>query len=136
MPLRYGRSFTKYSGLRSSSIICPRVYSFSLNGPVPTQRWRSSASGTWAGYTGEYPDASIRINEGWGRLSRKITVWASGASMASTLAYQSFRGLKRSLAGASLASRTTSKVYLTSAEENGFPSCHFTFLRRKRTRLR
>src|SRR5437870_6454704 len=62
MPSRYGRSFTKYSGLRSSSIICPRVYSFSLNGPVPTQRWRSSASGTWAGYTGEYPDASIRIN--------------------------------------------------------------------------
>src|SRR2546422_5422226 len=60
MPSRYGRSFTKYSGLRSSSTICPRVYSFSLNGPVPTQRWRSSASGTWAGYTGEYPDASIR----------------------------------------------------------------------------
>src|SRR5438046_3789372 len=89
MPSRYGRSFTKYSGLRSSSTICPRVYSFSLNGPVPTQRWRSSASGTWAGYTTEYPDASIRINEGWGRLSRKITVWASGASMASTLAYRS-----------------------------------------------
>ena len=78
----------------------------------------------------------MRMSDGWGRLRRKITVCASGASMASTLAYHSLRGLSRSLAGASLASRTTSKVYLTSAEDNGLPSCHFTFLRRKKTRFR
>ena len=74
--------------------------------------------------------------EGWGRLSRKTTVCGSGASIASTLAYQSLRGLRRSLAGASGASRTTSKVYLTSRAVKGWPSCHFTFFLRKKTRLR
>ena len=53
-------------------------------------------------------------SEGCGRLRRNTTVCGSGASMASTLAYHSLRGFSRSLAGASAASRTTSKVYLTS----------------------
>ncbi len=75
-------------------------------------------------------------SEGWGRLSRKTTVWGSGASIASTLSYQSLRALSRSLAGASGASRTTSNVYLTSRDVKGWPSCHFTFFRRKKTRLR
>src|SRR3972149_3760598 len=74
--------------------------------------------------------------EGWGRLRWKTTVWGSGASMLATLAYQSLRGLILSLACASLASRTMSKVYLTSLEVNGWPSCHLTFFRRKKTRFR
>ena len=52
-----------------------------------------------------------------------------------TLAHHSVRALSRNLAGASGASRATSKVYLTSAEVKGLPSCHFTFLRRKNTRF-
>jgi hypothetical protein len=75
-------------------------------------------------------------SEGCGRFSRNTTVEASGVSIASTLPYHSFRGLRRSLAGASLASRTTSNVNLTSFEVKGWPSCHFTSLRRKKTRLR
>ena len=75
-------------------------------------------------------------SEGCGRLSRKTTVWGSGASIASTLAYHSFRGLIRSLAGASSASRTTSKVNFTSFEVKGCPSCHLTSFRRKNTRFR
>src|SRR5439155_892853 len=63
-------------------------------------------------------------------------VCVSGASMASTFAYQSFRGLMRSFAGASAVSRSMSKVTLTSREVNGWPSCHFTPLRRKNTRFR
>ena len=78
----------------------------------------------------------MRRNDGWGRLSLNTTVWASGASMPSTLAYQSLRALSLNLAGASGASRTTSKVYLTSREVKGRPSCHFTFFFRKKTRLR
>ena len=78
----------------------------------------------------------MRRKEGWGRLSRNTTVCGSGASMASTLAYQSLRGLRRSLAGACAASRTTSKVYLTSREVKGWPSCQRTFFLRKKTRLR
>jgi hypothetical protein len=65
-----------------------------------------------------------------------MTVCASGASMLATFAYQSLRGLMRSLAGASAASRTMSKVCFTSFEVNGLPSCHLTSLRRKKTRLR
>ena len=75
-------------------------------------------------------------SDGCGRLSRNTTVWGSGASMASTLAHQSFRGLRRNFTGASGASRATSKVYFTSREVSGLPSCHFTFFRRKKTRLR
>ena len=75
-------------------------------------------------------------SDGCGRLSRKTTVWGSAASMASTFAYQSLRGLMRSLAAASGASRSMSKVYLTSFDVNGWPSCHFTSLRRKKTRFR
>ena len=75
-------------------------------------------------------------SDGWGRLSRKMTVCASGASIASTFAYQSLRGLRRNLAGASGASRTTSNVYLTSFEVKGLPSCHLTFFLRKKTRFR
>ena len=75
-------------------------------------------------------------SEGWGRCSRKMTVNGSGVSVASTLAYHSLRGDRRSRAGASAASRTTSKVYFTSFAVNGWPSCHFTPLRRKKTRLR
>ncbi len=56
--------------------------------------------------------------------------------MASMLAYQSLRGFRRSLAGASGASRTMSNVNLTSFEVNGWPSCHLTPFRRKNTRLR
>src|SRR6059036_3885542 len=74
-------------------------------------------------------------SEGCGRFRRNTTVCASGASTASTLAYQSLRGLIRSLAGASGASRSTSNVNLTSFEVKGFPSCHFTSLRTKKTRL-
>jgi hypothetical protein len=92
--------------------------------------------GTWAGYTGEYADASIISSEGCGRLRWKITVWESATSMDSTFAYQSLRGLRRSFAGVSFASRTMSNVYFTSFAVNGWPSCHFTFLRRKKTRLR
>ena len=75
-------------------------------------------------------------SEGCGRLRRKTTVCGSGASMASTLAYQSLRALSRSFAAASGASRTTSNVYFTSWEVKGWPSCHFTFFLRKKTRLR
>ncbi len=75
-------------------------------------------------------------SDGWGRLRRKTTVCGSGASMASTLVYQPLRGLRRSLPSASGASRTMSKVYLTSFDVNGLPSCHLTSLRRKKTRLR
>ena len=75
-------------------------------------------------------------SDGCGRFMRNTTVCASAASIASMLAYQSLRGLSRSLAGASAASRTTSNVYFTSRDVNGWPSCHFTFFRRKKTRLR
>ena len=75
-------------------------------------------------------------SDGCGRLSRNTTVYGSGASMASTLAYQSLRGLRRSLPAASGASRTMSKVNFTSFDVNGWPSCHLTSLRRKKTRLR
>jgi hypothetical protein len=75
-------------------------------------------------------------SDGCWRLSRKTTVCGSGVSIASMLTYQSPRGLRRSLAGASLAPRTTSNVYFTSFAVNGWPSCHLTFLRRKNTRLR
>ena len=75
-------------------------------------------------------------SEGWGRFSRNTTVEASGVSIASMLLYHSLRGFRRSLAGASFASRTTSKVNLTSFEVNGLPSRHFTSLRRKKTRFR
>src|SRR5260370_39249950 len=61
----------------------------------------------------------------------KMTVYVSGASIASTLAYQSFRGFSRSFAGASGASRTTSNVYFTSLDVNALPSCHRTFFLRK-----
>ena len=60
----------------------------------------------------------------------------SAASIASMFAYQSLRGLIRSFAGASGASRSMSKVNFTSFEVNGWPSCHLTFLRRKNTRFR
>ena len=73
---------------------------------------------------------------GCGRLSRKTTVWGSAASTASRFAYQSLRGLIRSFAVASGASRSMSKVDFTSFDVNGWPSCHLTFLRRKNTRLR
>ncbi len=46
-------------------------------------------------------------------------MWASGVSIASTLLYQSLRGLIRSFAGASGASRTMSNVNFTSFEVNG-----------------
>src|SRR5262249_38284625 len=85
---------------------------------------------------GEYPEASIRSSDGGGRFGRTPTGGASGASTASRLAYQSLRGLIRSLAGASGASRSMSKVNLTSFDVNGLPSCHFTSLRRKNTRFR
>ena len=65
-----------------------------------------------------------------------MTVWASAASTASTFAYQSFRGLMRSFCAASGASRSMSKVYFTSFEVKGLPSCHFTSWRRKNTRFR
>src|SRR5262249_6680919 len=78
----------------------------------------------------------MRRSDGWGRLSLNTTVEGSGASMPSTLAYQSLRALSRSLVGASGASRTTSKVYFTSREVKGRPSCHFTFFLRKNTTLR
>src|SRR5438093_12336850 len=51
-------------------------------------------------------------------------------------AYQSLRGLIRSFAGASGASRSMSKVNFTSFEVNGWPSCDLTFLPRKKTRFR
>jgi len=56
--------------------------------------------------------------------------------MEATLDHHSLRALRRRRAGASGASRATSKVYLTSADVNGLPSCHFTFRRRKKTRFR
>ena len=56
--------------------------------------------------------------------------------MASTFAYQSLRGLVRILVALSGASRTMSKVCLTSRAVNGLPSCHVTFFRRKSTRFR
>src|SRR5260370_14060896 len=74
-------------------------------------------------------------SEGWGRLSRKTTVCGSAASTASMLVYQSLRGLMRSLAWASGASRSMSKVNLTSREVKGLPSCHLTSLRKKKTRF-
>ena len=61
-------------------------------------------------------------SEGCGFLSRKTTVYGSGASMASMLSYQSFRGFTFSLALASGAPRTASKVYFTSADVKGLPS--------------
>jgi hypothetical protein len=75
-------------------------------------------------------------SEGCGRLRRNTTVCGSGASIASTLAYHSLRGFSRSLPAASGASRTTSNVYFTSRDVNGWPSCHLTFFLRKKTRLR
>ena len=75
-------------------------------------------------------------SEGCGRFSRNTTVWASGASMASTLLYHSLRGFRRSFAEASAASRTTSKVNFTSREVKGLPSCQRTSFRRKKTRFR
>ena len=78
----------------------------------------------------------MATSEGCGRLSRNTTVWGSGASTASTLAYHSFLGLIRSFAGASAASRTTSKVNFTSFEVKGCASCHLTSFRRKKTRFR
>ena len=75
-------------------------------------------------------------SDGCGRLRWKITVDGSGASTLTTLAYQSLRGLIRSLPWASGASRSMSNVNLTSLDVNGCPSCHFTPLRRKKTRLR
>ena len=63
-------------------------------------------------------------------------MYASGVSIASMFAYQSLRGLMRSFAGASGASRSMSNVNLTSLDVNGWPSCHLTFLRRKNTRFR
>ena len=77
----------------------------------------------------------MRSSEGCGRFRRKTTVWGSGASMCSTLAYQSFLGLIRSFAAASGASRTMSKVCFTSFEVKGLPSCHLTSFRRKNTRF-
>ena len=66
---------------------------------------------------------------------RNTTVYGSAASMCSMFAYQSLRGLMRSLAGASDASRSMSKVNLTSFDVNGLPSCHLTSFRRKKTRF-
>ena len=73
---------------------------------------------------------------GCGRFRRKTTVCASAASTASRFAYQSLRGLIRSFAVASGASRSMSKVNFTSFDVNAWPSCHLTFFRRKKTRLR
>src|SRR5580765_6606946 len=56
--------------------------------------------------------------------------------MASTFSYQSLRGFTLSRALASGAPRTASKVYFTSCDVKGLPSCHLTSLRRKKTRLR
>ena len=56
--------------------------------------------------------------------------------MASTFSYQSLRGFTLSFAFASGAPRTASNVYFTSCDVKGLPSCHFTSLRRKKTRLR
>src|SRR2546422_817577 len=72
--------------------------------------------------------------EGCGRLRWNTTVCAPGVSIDSTFAYQSLRGLMRSLAGASGPSRTMSNVNFTSFDVKGWPSCHFTPLRRKKTR--
>ena len=65
-----------------------------------------------------------------------MTVWESGASIASTFEYQSSRGLMRSLVCASGPPRTMSNVCFTSFDVKGLPSCHFTSLRRKNTRFR
>src|SRR3989442_368416 len=75
-------------------------------------------------------------SDGCGFLRRNTAVYGSGASTASMFAYQSLRGLMRSFAGASGASRSRSKVNFTSFDVNGCPSCHLTFLRRKNTRFR
>ena len=75
-------------------------------------------------------------SEGCGCLSRKTTVYGSGASIASTFSYQSLRGFTLSFARASGAPRTVSNVYFTSWEVNGLPSCHLTSRRRRKTRLR
>src|SRR5262249_60746000 len=55
--------------------------------------------------------------------------------MDSTFSYQSFRGLTRSLAVTPSTSRMVSKVYLTSLEVKGWPSCHFTSFLREKARL-
>jgi len=68
-------------------------------------------------------------------VDREVAGDESGVSIASTLSYQSLRGLRRSLAGASRASRTTSKVYFTSFALKGWPSCQRTLRRRKKTRF-
>src|SRR2546428_3793515 len=78
----------------------------------------------------------MSASEGCGFLRRNTAVYGSAASTASMFAYQSLRGLIRSFAGASGASRSRSKVNFTSFDVNGCPSCHLTFLRRKNTRFR
>src|SRR5260370_119967 len=86
------------------------------------QRERCSASGTCAGITGEYPEASMAISEGCGRLRRKTTVEGTGASIPSTLAYHASRpgraapGVGRAAATARIRSRTETRMVRRMAE--------------------
>ena len=62
------------------------------------------------------------MSEGCGSLRLNVTSRSPLVVMLSTLVYHEARGLRRSLV--SLLPATMSKVHLTSAAVNGFPSCH------------
>src|ERR1043166_2614746 len=104
------------------------LYSTNLNGPVPIGAWRISRGETWQGYIGEKPEASRPSNAGCGAFSLKTVSLSPLAVTLSTLAYQPLRKLTLKFSGALPCRR--SMVHLTSAAEDGLPSCHFTPLRR------
>src|SRR6476661_11117337 len=66
-------------------------------------------------------------NDGCGRPSTKVTSKSPLVFTSLRLEYQSLRGFLRRIAVFSSACPVrASQVHLTSAEVNGWPSCHFT----------
>src|SRR3546814_9033896 len=95
-----------------------------LNGPVPIGCVRIWPAGTWQGYTGEKPEASIARIDACGLFRTKETSRSPFGTTSLRLWYQILRGFWRSLL--SPLSRMRSHVHLTSAEVKGLPSCHLT----------
>jgi hypothetical protein len=115
----------------SHSITLPRSYFLNLNGPVPI--WASGlfrspnlSSTCFAAMRHHADDTALRNGSGAGNLSLTWNVCGSTISVPATsgLRVAPHFGLLNS--GFS----TRSNVAFTSVAVNGWPSCHFTPLRR------
>jgi len=117
-------------GFFSHSITLPRSYFLNLNGPVPI--WASAEFRSpylvrmCLAATRHHADAIEGRNGAAANLSLNSTVLASTASTLATIGLSEAPHLGLLKSGLS----TRSKEAFTSAELNGWPSCHFTFFRR------